>query len=198
MYNVVKGEHRPMRGDSLAEGIAVKAPGAITTEIVRRLVDDIVLVAEHEIEHAVSLLINIEKTVVEGAGAAGLAAVLGNRAMFRGRTVGFVLCGGNIDTRLLASVLTRELAREGRLSQLCIDLVDRPGQLARVASLLGDAGANIVEVSHQRTFSDLPAKGTLLEVVIETRDRAHLEETVTRLRAAGFELDVRSNPGGTH
>ena len=198
MFNAIKGEARPMRGDSLAEGIAVKAPGHITSEIVRRLVDDIVLVREDQIEHAVSTLINIEKTVVEGAGAVGLAAVFANTAMFKGRTVGIVLCGGNIDTRLLASVLTRELAREGRLSQLCIDLVDRPGQLARVATLLGEAGANIVEVSHQRTFSDLPAKGTLLDVVIETRDRVHLDETVAKLRAAGFELEVRSNPGGTH
>ncbi len=198
MFNAIKGEQRQMRGDSLAEGIAVKAPGKLTTEIVRRLVDDIVLVAEDQIEHAVSTLINIEKTVVEGAGAAGLAAVFANRAMFKGRTVGLVLCGGNIDTRLLASVLTRELAREGRLSQLTIDLVDRPGQLAAVATLLGEAGANIVEVSHQRTFSDLPAKGTLLEVVIETRDREHLNETVAKLRAAGFELEVQTNPGGTH
>jgi threonine dehydratase len=198
MYNVTKGQALPMRGDTLAEGIAVKAPGSITTEIIRRLVDDIVLVREDQIEHAVSLLINIEKTVVEGAGAAGLAAMLAHPALFKGRTVGLVLCGGNIDTRLLASVLTRELAREGRLSQLTIDLVDRPGQLARVATLLGDVGANIVEVSHQRTFSDLPAKGTLLEVVIETRDRAHLDETVAMLRAAGLETDVVNNPGGTH
>ena len=197
MYNVVKGASLPMRGDTLAEGIAVKKPGRITTEIVRRLVDDIVLVTEEQIEHAVSLLIGIEKTVVEGAGAAGLAAVVANASMFAGRRVGLVLCGGNIDTRLLASVLTRELAREGRLSQLTIDLIDRPGQLARVATLLGEAGANIVEVSHQRTFSDLPAKGTLLEVVIETRDRGHLNDTVAKLRIAGFEVEIQTNPGGT-
>ena len=197
MYNVVKGQHLAMRGDTLAEGIAVKKPGRLTTEIVRRLVDDIVLVTEAEIEHAVSLLIGIEKTVVEGAGACGLAAIFAHRHLFAGQRLGLVLCGGNIDTRLLASVLTRELAREGRLSQLTIDLVDRPGQLARVATLLGEAGANIVEVSHQRTFSDLPAKGTLLEVVIETRDRSHLDETVSRLRTAGFEVEVQTNPGGT-
>ena len=197
MFNAVKGTSLAMRGDTLAEGIAVKKPGRITTEIVRRLVDDIVLVTEEQLEHAVSLLISIEKTVVEGAGAAGLAAIIANRAMFTGRKVGLVLCGGNIDTRLLASVLTRELAREGRLSQLTIDLVDQPGQLARVATLLGEAGANIVEVSHQRTFSDLPAKGTLLEVVIETRDRAHLNETISKLKAAGFEVELQHNPGGT-
>ncbi len=198
MYNTIKGAALPMRGDSLAEGIAVKAPGKITTEIVRALVDDIVLVSEDQLERAVSLLIAIEKTVVEGAGAAGLAAMLAQPAQFKGRTVGLVLCGGNIDTRLLASVLTRELAREGRLSQLAIDLVDRPGQLAAVATLLGEAGANIVEVSHQRTFSDLPAKGTLLEVVIETRDRTHLDETVALLTHAGFTVALQTTPGEKH
>lgn len=197
MYNAIKGEHLPMRGDTLAEGIAVKAPGRITQAIVRELVDDIVLVTEQEIEHALSLLINIEKTVVEGAGAAGLAAVLKEPERYKGRIVGLVLCGGNIDTRLLVSVLTRELAREGRLTQLTIDLVDRPGTLGKVANILGEAGANIVEVYHQRTFSDLPAKGALLEVVIETRDRAHLQETVAKLKAADFEVEVQSNPGGT-
>ena len=125
MYNAIKSATLPMRGETLAEGIAVKAPGKITTDIVRALVDDIVLVSEDELERAVSMLISIEKTVVEGAGAAGLAALLAHKERFRGRTVGLVLCGGNIDTRLLASVLTRELAREGRLSQLAIDLADR-------------------------------------------------------------------------
>ncbi|MCS3445224.1 MULTISPECIES: threonine ammonia-lyase [Bradyrhizobium] len=188
MYNTVKGEQLPMRGDTLAEGIAVKAPGQITTKIVRQLVDDIILVSEDQIERAVATLISIEKTVVEGAGAAGLAAVLAAPARFAGRNVGLVLTGGNIDTRLIASVLTRELAREGRLTQLALDIVDRPGQLAAVSILLADAGANIIEVSHQRTFSDLPAKATLLELVIETRDRAHLEEVLARLGAAGFAV----------
>jgi threonine dehydratase len=196
MYNAIKGQSLAMRGDTLAEGIAVKAPGRLTVPVVRQLVDDILLVSEPQIEHALSLLINIEKTVVEGAAAAGLAAVCTRRDLFRDRTVGIVLTGGNIDTRLLASVLTRELAREGRLSQLIIDLADRPGQLAKVANILGDAGANILEVYHQRVFSDLPAKGTLLELVIETRDRAHLEETVAVLKAAGLKVDVRGSPGG--
>jgi threonine dehydratase len=189
MYNAINGEHLPMRGDTLAEGIAVKAPGKITTEIVRKLVDEIVLVTETEIECAVAAFINIEKTVVEGAGAASLAAVQSNPALFSGRNVGLVLTGGNIDSRLIASVLTRELAREGRLTQLGLDIVDRPGQLAAVAALLAEAGANIIEVSHQRTFSDLPAKATLLQLVIETRDRAHLDDVLTKLSAAG--LDVR-------
>jgi threonine dehydratase len=188
MYNAIKGEHLPMRGDTLAEGIAVKAPGLITTDIVRRLVDDIILVTDDEMERAVSMLINIEKTVAEGAGAAGLAAVMAAPERFQGANVGLVLSGGNIDTRLIASVLTRELAREGRLTELAIDIVDRPGQLALVSNLLGEAGANIIEVSHQRTFSDLPAKAALLQLVIETRDRSHLEEVVARLTAAGFNL----------
>jgi len=187
MYNAVRGAQLPMRGDTLAEGIAVKSPGRITTEIIRQLVDDILLVTEPQIERALATLISIEKTVVEGAGAVGLAAVLAHPAQFAGRNVGLVLSGGNIDTRLIASVLTRELAREGRLTQLSIDIIDRPGQLAAVSALLADAGANIIEVSHQRTFSDLPAKATLLELVIETRDQAHLNDVMAKLVAADFK-----------
>lgn len=190
MYNLIKGEHLPMRGDTLAEGIAVKAPGRITSGIVRALVDDIVLVTEQEIEHALSLLITIEKSVTEGAGAAGLAAVLAYPERFKGRSLGLVLTGGNIDTRLLSGVLTRQLAREGRLSKLKFDIVDRPGQLGTVVAVLSKAGANIVEVSHQRIFTDLPAKAVVLEVVIETRDRSHLEATVAALRAANLDVDV--------
>ncbi len=188
MYNRIKGTDLPVGGDSLAEGIAVKACGKLTEPIIRALVDDIVLVREAQLERAVSLLINIEKTVVEGAGAAGLAAVIADPARFAGRKVGLVLCGGNIDPRLLAGVLTRELAREGRLSALSLDIPDRPGQLARVAETIGRAGANIVEVYHQRIFTELPAKGTSLDLVIETRDRAHLESTIEALKAAGYAV----------
>jgi threonine dehydratase len=190
MYNVIKAQSLPMRGDTLAEGIAVKAPGTITSEIVRALVDDIVLVSEQDVEHALSLLLNIEKSVTEGAGAAGLAAVLADPDRFRGRKLGLVLSGGNIDTRLLSGVLTRQLAREGRLSRLHFDLVDRPGQLLKVVAVLSGAGANVVEVSHQRTFTDLPAKAVVLEVVIETRDRAHLASTIEALKAADIHVDV--------
>jgi threonine dehydratase len=187
MHNAINTRELPMRGDTLAEGIAVKAPGRITTGIIRSLVDDIVLVTEPQIERALAALISIEKTVVEGAGATGLAAVLAHPERFAGRNVGLVLSGGNIDTRLIASVLTRELAREGRLTQLSIDIVDRPGQLAAVSVLLAEAGANVIEVSHQRTFSDLPAKATLLGLVIETRDQTHLDEVMAALVAAGFQ-----------
>jgi threonine dehydratase len=195
MYNAINETELPMRGDTLAEGIAVKAPGRLTTDIIREKVDDIVLVSEARLEHAVALLINIEKTVVEGAGAAGLAAIATDPARFAGRTVGLVLCGGNIDTRLLASVLTRELARDGRLSEISIDLSDKPGQLAHVTRVIAEAGANVVEVVHQRTFTDLPAKGAILNVVIETRDRAHRDTTIAAIRAAGFEVEIRTVPG---
>ena len=189
MYNLVKRQALPMRGDTLAEGIAVKAPGRITAEIVRALVDDIVLVSEQQIEQAVCLLITIEKTVTEGAGAAALAAVLADEARFKGRALGLVLSGGNIDTRLLAGVLTRQLAREGRLSQLRFDIADRPGQLAAVLAVLSKCGANIVEVSHQRIFTELPAKAVLLELVIETRDRSHLASTIAALKAANLDVE---------
>ncbi len=192
MYNATRGQDLPIKGDTLAEGIAVKSPGAITAPLVESLVDDLVLVDEQTLERAVSLLIAIEKTVVEGAGAAGLAAILAHRELFTGRRVGLVLCGGNIDTRLLASVLQRELAREGRLSQLTIDIPDRPGQLATVARILADEGANVVEVYHQRVFTELPAKGTELHLVIETRDRAHRTRCVAALEAVGYEVTVKA------
>jgi threonine dehydratase len=190
MYNLIKAQSLPMRGDTLAEGIAVKAPGAITSAIVRALVDDIVLVSEQHVEHALSLLLTIEKSVTEGAGAAGLAAVLADPPRFRGRKLGLVLSGGNIDTRLLSGVLTRQLAREGRLSRLRFDIADRPGQLAAIVFALSNAGANIVEVLHQRVFTDLPAKDVVLEVVIETRDRSHLDSTIDALKDANIEVEV--------
>jgi threonine dehydratase len=190
MYNLIKQQSLPMRGDTLAEGIAVKAPGRITSEIVRALVDDIVLVTEQDVEQALSLLLTIEKSVTEGAGAAGLAAVLADPKRFKGRALGLVLSGGNIDTRLLSGVLTRQLAREGRLSQLRFDIVDRPGQLGEVVAVLSRSGANIVEVSHQRIFTDLPAKAVHLEIVVETRDRSHLDATIAALRAADLKVVV--------
>ena len=196
MLNKIDGGTRPCRGDTLAEGIAVKTAGVLTEQMVRALVSRILLVSEVELENAVTLLIEIEKTVVEGAGAAGLAAMLQHPDIFRGKTVGLVLCGGNIDTRLLASVLTRELAREGRLSEVEVDLADRPGQLARLTAAIAGAGANILEVVHQRVFTDTPAKSASARLVLETRDRAHLDATIARLEAAGFivSLPARRKP----
>jgi threonine dehydratase len=196
MLNAVKKLSLPIGGDTLAEGIAVVSPGVLTRRIIEALVDDIVLVPEADLERAVTQLITIEKTVVEGAGAAGLAALIGDDKRYKGRKIGLVLCGGNIDTRLLSSVLTRELARDGRLSRLAIDLPDRPGQLARVSGTIGAAGANVVEVYHQRVFTAVPAKGTELHLVIETRDREHLEEVVGALKADGYVVTVKGANGG--
>jgi len=187
MYNRINGTSMPCAGDTLAEGIAVKEPGTITADMVRVLVDDIVLVSERRLEEAVSLLLQIEKTVVEGAGAAGLAALLAYPERFKGKTVGVALCGGNIDTRLLANVLLRDLARSGRLARLRIRLQDQPGALFNVARIFDQERVNIIEVYHQRVFTTLPAKGLITDIECETRDRAHLDRLMSALRKAGYE-----------
>ncbi|OJY67572.1 MAG: threonine ammonia-lyase [Sphingobium sp. 66-54] len=187
MYDVIKGANLPCDGDTLAEGIAVKEPGQITRGIVDLLVNDVVLVTERALEQAVSLLLQIEKTVVEGAGAAGLAALLEHKAMFAGRTVGLVLTGGNIDTRLLANVLLRDLARSGRLARLRIRLQDRPGALYQVSRIFHEQQVNIIEVYHQRVFTSLPAKGLITDIECETRDEAHLKRLMAALAQAGFD-----------
>ena len=188
MYARMKGETRPCGGDTLAEGIAVKEPGEFTSRIIERLVDDILLVSEAELETAVSLLLQIEKTVVEGAGAAGLAAVLSHRGRFAGKKVGLVLCGGNIDTRLLANVLLRDLARDGRLARLRITLQDRPGALYKVMHEFDAHHVNILEIYHQRIFTNLPAKGLVTDIECEARDREQLEKLVAALRAKGYSV----------
>ena len=190
MYNRINGTTMPCAGDTLAEGIAVKEPGGITSHMVAALVDDIVLVSERRLEEAVSLLLQIEKTVVEGAGAAGLAALLAYPERFAGRTVGVVLCGGNIDTRLLANVLLRDLARSGRLARLRIRLQDQPGALFNVARIFDQQRINIIEVYHQRVFTTLPAKGLVTDIECEARDRAHLDRLVTALGQAGYEVGL--------
>jgi threonine dehydratase len=190
MYARIRGLQMPCEGDTLAEGIAVKEPGAITSAMVRALVDDIVLVSERSLEEAVSLLLQIEKTVVEGAGAAGLAALLQHPERFKGKTVGVVLCGGNIDTRLLANVLLRDLARSGRLARLRIRLQDQPGALYNVARIFDQERINIIEVYHQRVFTTLPAKGLITDIECEARDKAHLDRLIAALRAAGYETST--------
>jgi threonine dehydratase len=179
----------PTGGTTIAEGIAVTRPGALTREVVAALVDDLVVVSERHVEEAVGLALEIEKTVVEGAGATGLAALLEHAARFRGRTVAVVLSGGNIDNRVLASVILRALARSGRLVRLRIEIPDRPGRLAAVAQTIGDHGGNIVDVTHRRDLPGVALKRALLEVSIETRDRAHAEEIVAGLRAGGFVVE---------
>ncbi len=188
MYCKVSGCELPTSGDTIAEGIAVKAPGKITAGIVKSLVDEILLVPERDIETAVSLFLQIEKTVVEGAGAAGLAALLTHRERFKGRTVGLILTGGNIDTRLLATVLLRDLARSGRMARLRIQLQDRPGALFSVVKLFEEHQINIVEIYHQRIFTSLPAKDAFIDVECEARDAEHLDRLVTGLREAGFTV----------
>ena len=188
MYGRMKHEAMACGGDTLAEGIAVKDPGEFTSKIIESLVDDILLVSEAELEKSVSLLLQIEKTVVEGAGAAGLAAVLAHPARFAGKKVGLVLCGGNIDTRLLANVLLRDLAREGRLARLRITLQDRPGALYKVMHEFDAHSVNILEIYHQRIFTDLPAKGLVTDIECEARDREQLDKLVAALRAKGYSV----------
>ncbi len=188
MYCKITGNHLPSAGATIAEGIAVKAPGIGTGEVIERLVDEILLVPERDIETAVSLLLQIEKTVAEGAGAVGLAALLTHPERFKGRTVGIVVTGGNIDTRLLATVLLRDLARSGRMARLRIQLQDRPGALSSVVKLFDQHGVNVVEIYHQRIFTALPAKDAFIDVECEARDREHLDRLVADLKQAGFNL----------
>jgi threonine dehydratase len=170
---------------TIAEGIAVKQPGALTTAIARALVTDILLVSEPQIEHALAMTLEIEKTVIEGAAAAGFAAVLANPGLFRGHNVGIVLSGGNIDMRLLSNVILRELTREGRIMTLEVAIEDQPGALARVAALVGDAGGNILEVSHNRMMTGISARSATLALVIEARDSQHGQEIRDKLKAGG-------------
>ena len=190
MYARIKGRDMACGGDTLAEGIAVKAPGTFTSGVIAELVDEILLVEEDALENAVSLLLQIEKTVVEGAGAAGLAAVLANPEQFAGKTVGLVLCGGNIDTRLLANVLLRDLARSGRLARLRITLQDRPGALFKVMREFDKHNVNIIEIYHQRIFTNLPAKGLITDVECEARDRAQLDSLIVSLKDRGYAVSL--------
>ncbi|HEX2726102.1 MAG TPA: pyridoxal-phosphate dependent enzyme, partial [Beijerinckiaceae bacterium] len=184
--NAIDGEDRPIGGPTLAEGIAVKSVGELTLPIVRDLVADIILVDEAAIERAVNAYATLQRTMAEGAGAAGLAAMLAQPDRFRGRKVGLVLCGGNIDARLLASVMVRELEREDRIASFRVTTSDRPGLLGRLASRLGQLGANILEVSHGRLFLDVPAKGVTIDVTIETRDARHTAEVFEALAQDGL------------
>jgi len=186
MTEVLRNQPPTSGGDTLAEGIAVKSPGVITRAIIGEHVSEILLVEESAIERAVQRLAETQKIVAEGAGAAGVAAILGDPSRFRGRRVGTIICGGNIDSRILASVLMRGLVRDGRMARIRVELSDAPGRLAAVASLIAEAGGNIVECYHQRLFQDVPIKHAELDVVIETRDADHVREILDRLAKAGF------------
>lgn len=186
------GSNLPLGGDTLAEGIAVKEPGELTSRILKSLINDIVLVPERDIERAVAMLVGIEKTVVEGAGAAGLAALLAEPGRYAGKKVGVVLCGGNIDTHLLANVLVRDLVRCGRIARLRVAAQDRPGALAAITAKFHEAGVNIIEINHSRIFTRLPAKDTVIEVECEARDPESIDDVVKRLESAGFRVERAS------
>jgi len=186
MHAALRGKSPKMGGATIAEGIAVKEVGVITRRICEQLLDDVLLVEEEHLERAITLYTEVEKTIAEGAGAAGLAALLAHPSRFYGRKIGLVLCGGNIDTRLLASVLTRALVRENRLARIRIVGDDRPGLLALVSKIIGDNGANIMEVAHNRIALDVPAKGAEFDILMETRDSQHTQEVIDALAQAGY------------
>ena len=189
MKCAIEGCHLPLGGDTLAEGIAVKQPGALTSQILKDYVNDVALVSERDLERSVAMLVGIEKTVVEGAGAAGLAAMIADPARFKGKKVATILCGGNIDTHLLANVLVRDLVRQGRIARLQVAAHDQPGALAAITAQVFEAGVNVLEINHSRIFTSLPAKDTLIEVECEARDPQSIDDVVARLEAAGFRVE---------
>jgi threonine dehydratase len=196
MWNAIHRGSKPCGGATLAEGIAVSNVGKLTLPIVRELVGDIILAEEALIERAVNAFLTLQKTMAEGAGAAGLAAMLAEPKRFAGRKVGLVLCGGNIDPRMLASIMVRELERENRIVSFRLIIPDRPGVLGQIASRLGELGANILGVEHHRLFLDVPAKGAKLDITMETRDAAHAEQILRALTADGYQ-PVRVQGGAT-
>jgi threonine dehydratase len=189
MKCAIEGCHLPLGGDTLAEGIAVKQPGELTSRILRDHAVDVALVSERDLERAVAMLVGIEKTVVEGAGAAGLASMLADPNRFRGKRVATLLCGGNIDTHLLANVLVRDLVRQGRIARLHVAAHDQPGALAAITAKVYEAGVNVIEINHSRIFTRLPAKDTMIEVECEARDPQSIDDVVVRLEAAGFRVE---------
>jgi threonine dehydratase len=189
MKCAIEGCHMPLGGDTLAEGIAVKQPGELTSRILRENEVGVALVSERDLERAVAMLVGIEKTVVEGAGAAGLAAMIADRDRFRGKKIATLLCGGNIDTHLLANVLVRDLVRQGRIARLHVAAHDQPGALAAITAKVYEAGVNVIEINHSRIFTRLPAKDTMIEVECEARDPESIDDVVGRLEAAGFRVE---------
>ena len=187
MYHAIRDEETPaLRTDTLADGIAVKGPGKLTIPILKELLDDVLLVDEAAIEQAVQQLLMETNLLAEGAGASGVAAILSNAEMFRGQKVVTVLCGANIDSRMLSTVLLRGMKRDGRITRLTVDIQDTPGTMAAVTQLIGSTGADIVDILHQRLFADVTSRRAHLEVVLETRSNAHVERLLETLDAAGY------------
>ena len=190
MFNAIKGAKHPQGTSTIAEGIAVGTPGSIPMDVIRARVDDLLLVDEGDIEQALVMLLEVEKTLVEGAGAVGLAALLKYPERFKGKRVGLVLCGGNIDPLLLAAIIERGMVRAGRLARIRVGARDVPGSLARITATVADAGANIEEVHHQRAFTTLSAQNAEVELVVQTRGHAHVQEVLAVLRQAGFDAQL--------
>ncbi len=188
-WNAVHGQQRDIGSVTIADGIGVKSPGELTLPIIKQRVNDMLLVGEDEIEQAILMLLEIEKTVVEGAGAVGLAALMKNKTRFQGRKVGLVLCGGNIEPLMLAEIIERGMVKSGRLARLRFDVRDVPGALANVATLLGQLGANIDEVQHQRAFSTLSVERVQMDVVVHTRGAAHIEEILAAMRVQDYRVE---------
>lgn len=193
MKNAIAGVADTSGGQTVAEGIAVKVPGDVTRPIIERLVSDYVLVSEASLEKSIQTYLEAQRLVVEGAGAATLAALMDNPARFKGQKVGIIVSGGNIDSRLLSSILLRGLVREGRLVRLRIGITDAPGVLAKVCGLIGESGGNIVEVYHQRMFYDVPVKQADVDVVVETMDTDHVDEIIRKLKETGFPTRCLNN-----
>ncbi len=190
MFNAIKGENHPQGTSTIAEGIAVGTPGRIPLEVIRKRVDDLVLVDEGDIEQALVMLLEVEKTLVEGAGAVGLAALLKYPERFKGKRVGLVLCGGNIDPLLLAAIIERGMVRAGRLARIRVGARDVPGSLARITAMVAEAGANIEEVHHQRAFTTLSAQNAEIELVVQTRGHSHVSDVLAVLKDAGFDAQL--------
>ena len=188
MYNLIHKKDLEILGDTLADGIAVKRPGKITSEIIKDHVDEILLINEFELEKAISSLFENERVVAEGAGAAGVAAIMKNKDIFSGKKVGTVICGGNIDARLFASILNRKLLMDGRMTKVRIDIIDEPGMLARISNLIAKFGGNIIEIYHQRMFNDVPVKNAKIDAIIEALSVEHIASIIKALREDGFKV----------
>ena len=188
MYNVLHQKELAILGDTLADGIAVKKPGKITSGIIKDHVDDILLINEFELEKAISSLFENERIVAEGAGAAGVAAIMKNKDKFSSKKVGTVICGGNIDARLFASILNRKLLMDGRMTKVRIDIIDEPGMLARISNLIANYGGNIIEIYHQRMFNDVPVKNAKIDAIIEALSVEHIASIIKALRDDGFQV----------
>ena len=189
-FNIFNNKNLPCLGDTIADGIAVKSPGEITFPIIKKYIDDIFLVDEISIEHAISMLFEDERIISEGAGAAGLAAILSNKEFFRNKKVGTIICGGNIDSRIFAEILNKQLSRDGKLARIRIGITDEPGMLAKISNAIAINGGNIIEIYHQRMFHDVPVKKAKIDAIIEAQNTTNINEIIHTLKKENFEVSI--------